>query len=406
MLKKNLEIFYVRGALYNVIILFFAGGLTQTFLLESGIGAQKVSLYVSVMQVAEVLAMVLLSARVERSRNLIRSYSIFHLFLLPMALAMLAVCFFPKMGPETSYVLMLAGGFVTYVAIGLVGILEYKLPYRILDMNEYGSCVAVQSIIIGGATLAVSALVSWAVKDRSFFPTIGWFLIPMTLMILICSRMSLKYREVDINSEMLSEPEKKINLLTYKPFYLLAVPNFLRGFATGTFNLFTTVGYHLGLIDTVTATYMVTIGNVVVFAVGLFYRSAAKLHKDTQILMASGILMLAAMPLAFLGGSVKLFLIVYAVAFFFKTIFEYVSPVSIVPILDYAVVGQYSAWRVALYLLGIALSGVLTIPMVDTLGVIPTMLINGLFFTLSGVTYYLVVKALLKQKQEKKENDD
>jgi len=405
MLEKNLKIFYTRGALYNIVMLFFAGGLTQTFLLEAGIADRQVSLYVSVMQLAEVAAMVLLSGKVEKSKNLIGLYSVFHLFLLPMALTMIAVCFFPSMGPDPAFGLMLAGGFISYVATGLVGILEYKLPYRILDMDNYGSVMAVQSIVVGIVTLAVSALITKAVSGRTFFPTIGWFLVPMALMILLCAWMVLKYRDLDVNEKMTAESGKKINLLTYKPFYLLALPNFLRGIATGTFNLYTTVGYHLGLIDTVTATYMVTIGNIVIFAVGIFYQRAAKLHKDTQILMVSGILMAAAMPLAFLGGNVKQFLIVYAIAFFFKTIFEYVSPVAIIPIVDYEIIGQYSAWRVALYLIGIAVSGVITIPLVDALGVVPAMLLNGLCFTVSGVTYYFVVKALRKEKQEKEQTE-
>jgi len=223
-------------------------------------------------------------------------------------------------------------------------------------------------------------------------------LIPVIVMIFACYRMPFGFRETDVNREMLEDTGKKINILTYRPFYLLVLPNFLRGFATGTFTLFTTVAYHLGLIDTITATVMVTIGNVVIFAAGVVYRLLAKYHKDTLILMLTGFLMLVSMPMSFATDNVRVFLVFYALAFFGKTIFEYVSPVSIVPIVDYEVIGQYSACRVALYLLGVALSGLVTIDMVDAMGIIPAMLLNGAFFAFSGTGYYIVVRALLKNK--------
>ena len=393
-MKKNLKIFFARGAINSVTMLFLSGGLMQTFLLEAGISDRRVSAYVSVMQIAEVAAMIFLSAWIEKRKDMFRMYSRFHMMLLPMGIAMLAVCFFRNV---PVYALMLIGGAATYLALGLISVLEYKIPYRIMDMNEYGSNVALNSVITGIASLLASMLVSAAIKGRDFMSVIGFFIVPAVLMIVAESRMVLRYRDLNVNEQLTAPSGRKINLFTYKPFYLLALPNLFRGFATGTFNLYTTIGYHLGFIDTVTATYMVTIGNIVIFAVGIFYQKAAKLHKDTEILLISGILMLIAMPLAF-AGNVTLFLCIYAVAFFLKTIFEFVSPVSIVPIVDYNVIGQYSAWRVALYLIGVAVSGVLTIPMVDLMGIYPAMIANGLCFTLSGVSYHFVVKALLKNK--------
>lgn len=402
MIRKNLKIYYIRGALYSIAMLFFAGGLTQTFLLEAGVSDHRVSIYVAVMQVAECAAMILVSGPLEKRTDLIQLYGRYHLLLLPMALTMIIVCFFPGMGAGAVYTLMMIGGVLTYIAIGFIGILEYKLPYLIINMNEYGSIMAVGTVVTGVATLTSSMLISAVVKGRDFISVIGYFIIPAALMVIIVSRMTLDYREVSVNAAMTASSGKKINLLNYKPFQLLALPNLLRGFSTGTFNLFTTIGYHLGFIDTVTATYMVTIGNIVIFAVGIFYQKAAKWHKDTLILLIAGFLMLVVMPLAFIGGNVKFFLCMYVAAFFLKTIFEYISPVAIVPILDYEIVGQFTAWRLSLYLAGIALSGVLAIPMVDAMGVIPAMITNGLCFALSGVAYYVVVKSLLKEKQKNK----
>jgi len=398
MIRKNLTIYYIKNTLYTVVLLFFVGGLTQTFMLEAGIDEQRVARFISLMQIAEVSSMVLLSGYFEKRKDVFRLYGMFHLIVLPMALAMLAVCFVRGMSPGLKYGLMMVCGAVTYMGIGLVGMMDYKIPYHILNMQDYGAVTAVLSILGGAASLAASASITWMTARRDFMTVMGIMLIPVIVMIFACYRMPFGFRETDVNREMLEDTGKKINILTYRPFYLLVLPNFLRGFATGTFTLFTTVAYHLGLIDTITATVMVTIGNVVIFAAGVVYRLLAKYHKDTLILMLTGFLMLVSMPMSFATDNVRVFLVFYALAFFGKTIFEYVSPVSIVPIVDYEVIGQYSACRVALYLLGVALSGLVTIDMVDAMGIIPAMLLNGAFFAFSGTGYYIVVRALLKNK--------
>ena len=393
-MKKNLIINYSKAALYNIASLFLIGGIVQIFLLENGIDAQRVSVFVSVMQVAEISSMVVFSPMFERRKDLFRLNSRFHLLLLPMLFAMIFCCVAKGTGVQTKYLLVLIGGVITYMGIGLVSFTEYKLPYKIMDMQQYGSISAVQGIIVGITSLTASAIVAKAIDGRDYNGTMLFFLILAVVLILVCSRLVLRFRELNINASMTKNADRKINLLRYKPFYLLIVPNLMRGFATGTFGLFPTIGYHLGMLDSKTATDMVTIGNVAIFATFLFYRRFAKLHKDKELLLFAGSMLLFLMPLSFAGFGRTGFLIIYAVAFIFKTILESVSPIALVPIIDYEIVSQFSAWRVSLYLLGLAVSGLVTIPMIDRFGILETMILNGVFFVICNLITYVVIRRL------------
>ena len=79
---------------------------------------------------------------------------------------------------------------------------------------------------------------------------------------------------------------------------------------------------------------------------------------------------------------------------------EMLCPVAIVPIVDYEIMSRYTAWRVALCLLGIAAAGIITIPLIDRFGVIPTMIGYGLLLFASGWIYCAVIKKLLKEKEK------
>lgn len=403
MIKRNLTINYLINALYNVVSIVITGGIIQSFLLENGVDAQRVSVFVSVMQMAEVGAMVILAPFFERVENLFKLGSIFYLFILPLSVAMTVVSLFRGFSVDTRYGIMMVTGFITYMAIGLAGMNGYKLPYKIFDLNDYGRICAVAGMITGVISIVSGAILTRALEAGDYHHVMAAVSILCTLTILFCSVMWLKFREVDVNASLMHNTGRKIRLLSYRPFTLLILPNIFRGLGTGAFNIFTAVGYHLGIIDSVTAGIMVTAGNVAMFITYFVYRKLAIKRIDPELIFVSGTALCILMPLAFAGGNVKVFLIVYAAAFFFKVMLEMLCPVAIIPVVDYEIMSQYTAWRVALCLLGIAVAGVITIPLIDRFGVIPTMIGYGLLLFASGWIYCAVIKKLLKEKAAEKE---
>ena len=404
MIKRNIKINYLISALFNVLSLVITGGIIQSFLLENGVDARRVSVFVSAMQVSEVGAMVLLAPFFEKEENLFRLGSIFYLFMLPVTAAITVISLVRGFSVDARFWIMMATGFITYMGIGLASMNGYKLPYKIFDINDYGRICAVAGMITGVISIVSSAALTRAIEAGDYHSTMAAVGALCSLMILFCSWLWLKFREVDVNADRMQKTGRKIRLLSYRPFTLLILPNIFRGLGTGAFNLFTAVGYHMGLIDSVTAGLMVTLGNIAMFLTYFVYRRLALKRIDAELILVSSTALFLLMPMAFVGNNVKVFLIVYALAFFFKVMLEMLCPVAIVPIVDYEIMSQYTAWRVALCLLGIAVAGVITIPLIDRFGVILTMAGYGLLLFAGGLISLVVIRKLLKEKAESDAN--
>ncbi len=402
MIKRNIKINYLISALFNVLSLVITGGIIQSFLLENGVDARRVSVFVSAMQVSEVGAMVLLAPFFEKEENLFRLGSIFYLFMLPVTAAITVISLVRGFSVDARFWIMMATGFITYMGIGLASMNGYKLPYKIFDINDYGRICAVAGMITGVISIVSSAVLTRAIEAGDYHSTMAAVGVLCSLIILFCSWLWLKFREVDVNADRMQKTGRKIRLLSYRPFTLLILPNIFRGLGTGAFNLFTAVGYHMGLIDSVTAGLMVTLGNIAMFLTYFVYRRLALKRIDAELILVSSTALFLLMPMAFVGNNVKVFLIVYALAFFFKVMLEMLCPVAIVPIVDYEIMSQYTAWRVALCLLGIAVAGVITIPLIDRFGVILTMAGYGLLLFAGGLISLVVIKKLLKEKAEQR----
>ena len=168
MIKRNLTINYLISALYNVVSIVITGGIIQSFLLENGVDAQRVSVFVSVMQMAEVGAMVILAPFFERVENLFKLGSIFYLFMLPLTVAMTVVSLFRGFSVDTRYGIMMVTGFITYMAIGLAGMNGYKLPYKIFDLNDYGRICAVAGMITGVISIVSGAVLTRAIEAGDY----------------------------------------------------------------------------------------------------------------------------------------------------------------------------------------------------------------------------------------------
>ena len=404
MIKRNIKINYLISALFNVLSLVITGGIIQSFLLENGVDARRVSVFVSAMQVSEVGAMVLLAPFFEKEENLFRLGSIFYLFMLPVTAAITVISLVRGFSVDARFWIMMATGFITYMGIGLASMNGYKLPYKIFDINDYGRICAVAGMITGVISIVSSAVLTRAIEAGDYHSTMAVVGVLCSLIILFCSWLWLKFREVDVNADRMQKTGRKIRLLSYRPFTLLILPNIFRGLGTGAFNLFTAVGYHMGLIDSVTAGLMVTLGNIAMFLTYFVYRRLALKRIDAELILVSSTALFLLMPMAFVGNNVKVFLIVYALAFFFKVMLEMLCPVAIVPIVDYEIMSQYTAWRVALCLLGIAVAGVITIPLIDRFGVILTMAGYGLLLFAGGLISLVVIRKLLKEKAESDAN--
>lgn len=400
--KRNILKYYIRYILYSFAGALVTGGIIQSFMLESGISAERVSLFTSITQITQAVAMILLSPKIEKTKNMIRKNALAAFGILPLLLAVFLLCVKQGIGPDLKYFIISTAGILAYIAYAVIGIFEYKLPYQIINMDHYGTVVSIAGMCIGVASLCASSLYSFLVKRFDYFKSVSGLIFCGIIFLLFSIWIGGSYKpilsEKDLserggqNSALNGASSEKKNLFRYPPFVKLFFPNLFRGYATGTFGIMTTVGYYYGIIDAGTAGIMAILSFLMVMIGCLIYARMSHLKKDAEIILISSVLLGICMIAMMVFKSPVIFIILYAAGTFIRNMIDYACPVALVAIVDYEWIGQFSSWRLALYMAGGAIAGVVLIPMLELFGGVTTMAVNALAFFIMGIGYYICTK--------------
>lgn len=389
---------YIQQGLCSTSVLIISGTIMQTFLLESGIQSHLVSTYVSAMLIVQVAVMILSSKKIEKVRNILRVTALVQFFQVALLGTFFLLCFVHDIQPEVKYIAVFVIGIIVNAALGIYNVISYKLPYHIIDMHRYGHVLGVSGILSGIVGIVFSVVITAFLEKYEYFSVMKIFL-PISFMFPITSGIcTLLFKEKQYIEER-NDDSKSINLFTYKPFLQLFVPNLFRGFTCGIFNIMATVGYHCNLLNSVTAGYLLVITNASMIMSCFCYSIIAKKHIEKWIILFSSICIAILMPIMFAGKSAYVFLTVYGIGYFVVNLVNYSVPIAVVEIVDYDVIGQYSAWRMMLNTLGTAIAGFVCIPMIDIMGVMATFIIAGLMQFASGISYFLCMKSCEVRKR-------
>lgn len=397
--KKNIKRYYIRYILYYFANAFLTGGIIQSFMLESGISSGQVSVYTAVVQIVQATAMLLLGPVLEKGKDIVRINAEANYLLMPLCICMLIVCFFPGMPAGLKYVILLSASVLAYISYAVIGIIEYKLPYLIINMDNYGVVVLTAGVFIGVSSMLATSLFSFFIGRYDYFKTAAVFLLISIILFETSTIVGRKYTVINPYDDIETGKESSRrgeSIFSYGPFKRLFIPNLLRGFASGTFALCTTIGYYYGIIELKTASLMAVITNIVIMVGCIIYSRISKKKIDGPLTLISAVVLCILMPVMLIGKNTVVFILFYAAAVFFKNIIDYSCPVICASIVDYEHAGEFSSWRIALYMLGAALAGFAVIPMLELFGGILTMLINGVTFVIMGINYYSVSRESLE----------
>lgn len=384
---KNETKYYIETALWHIALMMINGSIMQTCLLELGTNSNYVSLFVSIMQVVQVVAMLLFSPRVDKFKNIIFSYAITHIMQLVIIFAFLFVFFFNDIDLNVKLYIVMAAGLICSAVLGLNNTLAYKVPYSIFNMEKYGTITGVSGTLCGFFGVAFSSTLSFFLKKYKYFSVMKVFYIIAAVLILFTVIIIINFKNNGYTST--KTMSKKTSLFKYKPFLILFIPNLLRGFNSGVVLLMVTIGYHIKTINSVSAGYLIIVTNVAMIISCLFYSYLAKLKKDRWVVLISSGIIAISMPLMCINRSPSIFLIMYFLVYFVFNLITYATPVLVTKVVDYNIMGQYSAWRMLLHTVGSALGGVVCIPMIDALGAFASLALVGSMQLISGVVYFV-----------------
>ena len=147
--------------LISIVHTVISGSVLQTFMLEKGISENSVGLYFSVMQIVQILIILFLSNQADNLKNVIKSTATSFFFYIPFLIILIGACSFEIGG---LFVFLLIFGFIANMSIGFHSILSYKLPYHIMDMNNYGSWSGIAGIFSGIFAFVFSLLLTFLQK--------------------------------------------------------------------------------------------------------------------------------------------------------------------------------------------------------------------------------------------------
>ena len=386
--------YYIHTTLWSIITLVVSGSMAQTFLLEYGLSEEKVTSYFSIMQLMQIFTILLFSKRSDNLKSIVKTLVKSHLLDIPLCLLFVYLCFVRIENMTTLFVLIIVAGAFLSIATGIHNVLAYKLPYLIIDMEYYGTLLAVSGALIGIFN------VLFTVISQQLQMKLGYMTAMQYITIIIVAFLGIFPIATGTMKEKMTtaynETRERINLLRYKPFLALIIPNIARGFCLGMVTMIITIGYFTNLIDGVSANYIIIITNVMQITASFSFSKISMIVPEKYVLLFSSIIVAIMMPLLTIGNT-TMFLVVYSILYFVIIILNNAVPLTVTKIIDYKVAGQYSAGRMLLNTLGTSLAGFLCIPMFKMIGVVPTLAIAGGMQMVSGVGYYWVMRRIEKK---------
>jgi len=324
----------------------------QTFLSITGFSEKYIYFHASLFQAVNVLT-ILFCARFADSGSVIRRSAIVQIPGALLFLFYLPLCILKDVS-TAAYVWLLLISVLQSATIALHTICEYKTPYYIYRIEEYGMVMSVCGILSSAVSFGVGALISFF---STRFPYNRIMLIAFgiscafTLLAAILQffQKSLLAETDAPAADTGKKPEKLplMNTFRHEAFSRLFVGNLTRGFANGTTTILAAAALSIGYDETLTSA-MVSVSSVATLAAcALFAVLASRIPPRYVILFGS--LCFLSMPFLLIQGRPILYLAMYAVLLFGRTLVDYAVPAALLYAVPVEIAGTYNAWRMILH---------------------------------------------------------
>lgn len=382
--SKN-KFFAVIAYTARVIVLMFASGtLIQTLLGSLGFDSRMVYIHSSLIQAANIITVMLCPRAANGKGKTVIRRSAFTA--IPMGILFLT--YIPLLSAQDNslraFTCFAIIGALQQVFVALFTIFEYKIPYYVYRAEEYGRMLAICGIVSSLASLLTGAIVSAMSTKYSYSAvmSVGFAVCFLLMAVFLVTTLLQK----DVNAEEQKEETGKAprlrDLLRYPVFASLIPANLFRGFSAGSIGVLAATAIALGYGTTLTSTMVVIQSVASLVSCACFAMKPRQLtYKMTLIL---GSVMVATTPLLLLKGE-YLFLALYAVIIFGRTLIDYATPSMLRDLVPVDMAASFNAWRMVIHNAGTMLATVLA----TLISVHALLIATAICQLLSGVMYYL-----------------
>lgn len=341
-------------ALRTAALLAATGPIMQTFLASLGFSSRFIYINTTLVQMANILTSFLCAQWADRGSVIKRSaiceipHAILYLLYIPLCLW--------KSASVTSFLLLTGICLLQSVCIALYTICEYKLPYFIYGPKDYGTVLAISGIVSSLISLGAGLLITRlaAMMEYSLL-MLGACIVSFGMMGLSALLHALQ-RPIAQPSRSSAGPAKNQNLLSIlrQPVFFRMIPaNLFRGFGYGTTTIMAGIALDLGYGQSVSTALVSVQSAAMLLGCGLFAVSTKHLSPRTVTL--AGSLLFALLPLMLVSGP-TLFLILFSLVFFGRTLVDYATPSLLRLVVPVELAGPYNAWRMILHFTGTVLA--------------------------------------------------
>jgi len=326
----------------------------QTFLASLGFSSRFIYINTTLVQTANILTSSLCAQWADRGSVIRRSA------LCEIPHALLYLCYIPLClwkSPSFSSFAMLTGICLLQSAcIALYTVCEYKLPYYIYGPKDYGTVLAISGIVSALISLGAGIVITKLAAILDYAVLMLWACVVSCLMMGISALLHAMQKPINqMHTPVQKDSSSRSSLSVFREpvFYRMIPANLLRGFGYGTTTIMAAVALDLGYDQSISTALVSFQSGAMLLGCGLFALSNRYLSARTVTLIGSGLF--ALFPLM-LVRSEGLFLLLFSLTFFGRTLVDYATPSLLRLAVPVEIAGPYNAWRMIIHFTGTILA--------------------------------------------------
>ncbi len=386
--------YYLRTAFYSVGILFTGVSMIQVFLTGLGVDAISLGVFTSLVSVIQVLTNIVFSTYGDRCKSVKKYMALLCIPIGACSAVLVPLCLATQMKLTAVFILTASICILQMLFITLYNVLAFKLPYSIIDIQNFGRFASIDGIIAGVASTAASFAVSEFLIEydvRSVF-VIAFGIGGACMLIAAIFNASLDTSRKSFPTVTVKEQKQGMlagfrELWNTPSFRRLMIPNFLRGIHVGMLSVATVIAVSCGF-SAETAGQIVTVTFIGNISGSFLYMIASRYINSRKLCLLGSLIICVGIFMPFCTDT--LFLAVYFITMIGKYIIDYAVPSRVYVIIPAEIACRYQTWRMIITTVGIVLSSAVSGIFIEYISVFGFIVIASVCQLICGICYHRV----------------
>lgn len=342
---KNIGLYAAMAASYTAALPMVNGALMQLFLADKGLTTVQIGTFATVVQMSTLLGTMLFSKTVDKSGNPKRFTG---LVLLGQTLLSLSYLLIAKSSISAHVILLLTAMLAAMITglAALKGILDYKLPYQIIPLDQYGNMIFFNSAINGVVGIGLSFCFSRIIAVKLGGQPYLWCMVLASALLLISSASCLSMKPIEGAGSLIRKnsitANQLLEMFRSPKFKAIIFPTLLRGVTFGITGSMVLIMLNLGYSDADASKLPIITACGCLLAAGIHHFLSHKI-KMPSIGTVGSILLLSVLFLP--RGNRMLFYTLYLLVYTGQMLIDCTIPIMVIRIVDPQIAGAYNAWR-------------------------------------------------------------